>query len=86
MTHTQTVSSREIVSAPVQSWPLLFAYRDRLYGKGYVVEISIRGRALAVTYQDGQVWMYGVNPGVSPSTEPISRQRIWRSGAVLRPC
>lgn len=61
----ETMSSAQADSTPVpvQHWPLLFAYRDRLYGSGYLMEISVRGRALCVKYDDGQVWMYGVNPG-----------------------
>lgn len=57
MTETQTTST------PVQNWPLLFAYRDSLYGKGFVVDVSVRGRALATKYSDQEVWINGVNPG-----------------------
>jgi hypothetical protein len=43
--------------------PLLFTYRDSLFGNGFVVEVqATNGRALGVQESDG-FWMYGVNPG-----------------------
>jgi hypothetical protein len=43
--------------------PLLFSYRDTLFGPGMLVEVRvINGRALYVEEADGG-WMYGVNPG-----------------------
>lgn len=43
--------------------PLLFTYRDCLFGNGFVVEVNAsNGRALCVQESDG-FWMYGVNPG-----------------------
>jgi len=43
--------------------PLLFTYRDTLFGNGFVVEVRARnGRALCAREPDG-FWMYGVNPG-----------------------
>jgi hypothetical protein len=43
--------------------PLLFTYRDTLFGNGFVVEVqATNGRALCVRESDG-FWMYGVNPG-----------------------
>jgi len=43
--------------------PLLFTYRDCLFGNGFVVEVqATNGRALCVHESDG-FWMYGVNPG-----------------------
>jgi hypothetical protein len=45
------------------SIPLLFTYRDCLFGNGFVVEVKANfGRALCVHESDG-FWMYGVNPG-----------------------
>ena len=44
-------------------FPLLFSYRDCLFGNGFVVEVVVKfGRALCVQESDG-FWMYGVNPG-----------------------
>jgi hypothetical protein len=45
------------------SYPLLFTYRDTLFGAGFVVEVVTTGRALGVDESDGSVWIYGVNPG-----------------------
>src|SRR5438045_1576115 len=43
--------------------PLLFTYRDTLFGNGFIVEVNARhGRALCVREADA-FWMYGINPG-----------------------
>lgn len=43
--------------------PLLFTYRETVFGNGFVAEISAKnGRALCVHEPDGY-WMYGINPG-----------------------
>lgn len=43
--------------------PLLFSYRDTLFGPGMIIEVRVQnGRALYVEETDGG-WMYGVNPG-----------------------
>jgi hypothetical protein len=43
--------------------PLLFTYRDCLFGNGFVVEVKANnGRVLCVHESDG-FWMYGINPG-----------------------
>ncbi len=45
------------------SFPLLFTFRDTLFGNGFVVEVcASNGRVLCSKESDG-VWMYGVNPG-----------------------
>jgi hypothetical protein len=44
-------------------YPLLFAYRDTLFGNGFVVEVqAVNGRALCVREEDA-FWVYGINPG-----------------------
>jgi hypothetical protein len=44
--------------------PLLFSYRDALFGNNFVVEVvAENGRALCVQEADGRWWMYGLNPG-----------------------
>jgi predicted RNase H-like HicB family nuclease len=43
-------------------YPLLFTYRGSVIGKGFLAEISARGRVLASVESDG-CWLYGVNPG-----------------------
>ena len=43
--------------------PIIFSYRDALFGNNFVVEVHARnGRALCAREEDG-FWMYGVNPG-----------------------
>jgi hypothetical protein len=43
--------------------PIIFTYRDTLFGPGFVVEVhAINGHALCAREADG-FWMYGVNPG-----------------------
>jgi hypothetical protein len=46
-----------------QPYPLLFTYRDRVFGNGFVAEVvALNGRVLCVE-DDGECWFYGVNPG-----------------------
>src|SRR6266581_535977 len=48
--------------------PILFTYRDCLFGNGFVVEVNaVNGRALCIHERDG-FWMYGVNPGGMAAT------------------
>jgi hypothetical protein len=45
-------------------YPLLFTYRDTLFGNGFVVEVqATNGRALCVRESDDEYWVYGINPG-----------------------
>lgn len=45
-------------------WPLLFSYRDTVFGNGFVAEVRAKnGRAVSVREADDVVWFYGVNPG-----------------------
>ncbi|MPZ20883.1 MAG: hypothetical protein GEV06_23710 [Luteitalea sp.] len=45
------------------TYPLLFSYRDLVFGNGYVAEVvATNGRAL-VEEEDGAIWFEGVNPG-----------------------
>lgn len=46
-----------------KSYPLVFRYRDAVHGKGFVAEVSARGRALMVEEGDQGWWLYGVQPG-----------------------
>jgi hypothetical protein len=54
-----TTDERELKPA---SWPLLFTYKSRVFGKGYIAAIELCGRLLAELEVEG-VWLYGVNPG-----------------------
>lgn len=50
------------MSNSTTTFPLLFGYRDLIGGKGYFAGVEVHGRALLVE-TDGDVWMYGLNPG-----------------------
>jgi len=55
--------TEEIAPAIGTRYPLLFTYRDTLFGKGFIVEVqATSGRALCVREADG-FWIYGINPG-----------------------
>ena len=44
------------------TYPLLFTFLDKVEGDGYLPEVAVHGRLLAVQEDEGW-WMYGVNPG-----------------------
>jgi len=44
-------------------YPLLFSFRDLIAGKGFVAGVVVDGRVLLEEEGDGEVWMYGVQPG-----------------------
>jgi len=44
-------------------YPLLFGYRDPIFGRGYLAGVATEGRGLLVDEGDDGWWMYGVNPG-----------------------
>ena len=43
------------------AYPLMFTFRDTIYGNGYLAKVTLSGRALTVR-DDGEWWMYGVCP------------------------
>jgi hypothetical protein len=43
-------------------YPLLFTFRDKVSGEGFLAGVTVHGRGLAVEEADGW-WMYGVEPG-----------------------
>jgi hypothetical protein len=48
----------------IRRLPLLFAYRDRVFGNGFVATVvADYGRVLAVLEGEKDVWIYGVRPG-----------------------
>ncbi|MCL4557984.1 MAG: hypothetical protein M1491_05040 [Deltaproteobacteria bacterium] len=47
----------------MKSLPLLFNYSDTIQYKGDLIEFTIQGRILLTREEDGEVWVYGVNPG-----------------------
>ncbi len=61
--------------------PLLFTYRDTVFGNGYVAEVvATNGRALVVQ-EDGESWFYGVNPGgiAAPGESPDAAHAAFRA-------
>lgn len=46
----------------MKHYPLLFTFRDKVSGKGFLASIAAHGRGLASQEEDGW-WMYGVEPG-----------------------
>ncbi len=44
------------------NYPLFFTYNGSIIGRGFVAEVSTRGRLLASIEKDA-TWLYGVNPG-----------------------
>lgn len=46
----------------MSQYPLFFAYRDYIYGNGFLADVTSHGRILCVE-EEGEVWVYGVEPG-----------------------
>jgi len=45
-------------------YPLLFTYRDTLFGNASVLEVqATSGRALCIKESEDEYWIYGINPG-----------------------
>ena len=44
------------------AWPLMFTYAGPVFGKGFLAQVELCGRLLAVPDIEG-VWLDGVNPG-----------------------
>ena len=47
----------------MDNFALLFKFRDKVQGHGYLAGIEVEGRALLTQDEDGKFWFYGVNPG-----------------------
>lgn len=50
--------------------PLLFTYRDRVGGSGFMADVTSKGRVLGVEEEEGEVWIYGVQPGGLAASGP----------------
>ena len=56
--------TEKITPAIGTKYPLLFTYRDTLFGNGFLVEVqATNGRALCVRESEDEYWVYGINPG-----------------------
>lgn len=47
----------------MKSYPLVFSFRDPIVGKGFVAGVVVNGRAILTEEDDGDVWIFGVQPG-----------------------
>jgi hypothetical protein len=52
-------------------YPLFFTYSDRVFGNGFLAEVTSHGRVLCAT-EDDEHWVYGVEPGgiAAPGDDP----------------
>ena len=58
--------------------PLLFTFKEKVYGDGFLADTAAHGRVLEVRdlEAEGKVWMYGVQPGgIAASGEDDSEAR-----------
>lgn len=47
----------------MKSYPLVFSFPDTVAGDGYLARVTMSGRVLLTEEDDGDVWMFGVQPG-----------------------
>lgn len=47
----------------MNKFPIVFRFRDIIAGNGFVANVLLDGRALLVVEEDGDQWVYGVQPG-----------------------
>jgi len=45
------------------TYPLVFSFRDAIVGNGFVAYVGASGRVLLTNEGDGDIWMFGVQPG-----------------------
>ena len=45
------------------TYPLVFSFRDAVSGNGFVAYVAVSGRVLLTDEGDGDIWMFGVQPG-----------------------
>jgi hypothetical protein len=45
------------------TYPLVFSFRDAVSGNGFVAHVAVCGRVLLTDEGDGDIWMFGVQPG-----------------------
>ena len=59
--------------------PFIFTYRDPIYGRGFLADVTVRGRLLAEQEAEGW-WLYGVNPGglAAGGTDPTMAHAEFR--------
>ena len=48
--------------APGTKLPLIYTFHDTVNGKGFVANVTSRGRALLLVDEDGEFWLHAVHP------------------------
>ena len=46
----------------MKHYPILFTFRNKISGNGFLAKVAVHGKSLAVE-EEGGWWMYGVEPG-----------------------
>jgi hypothetical protein len=46
-----------------KAFPLVFTFPELISGNGFVAKVEVHGRALLVDEGDGDLWIFGVQPG-----------------------
>jgi len=47
----------------VTTYPLVFSFSDVIVGNGFVAHVAASGRVILADEGDGDIWMFGVQPG-----------------------
>jgi len=47
----------------MKQYPILYTFRDKIVGAGFLADVTVHGRALAAEEAEGEWWLYGVQPG-----------------------
>src|SRR5580658_7291738 len=63
--------------ADIKNHPLMFTVREVVSGNGFLVGVTLSGRALMVQ-EDGEWWMYGVRPGGIAAGAPYAEEAYTR--------
>ena len=63
--------------AEIKNHPLIFTIREVVSGKGFLVGVTVSGRALMVKEND-EWWMYGVRPGAIAEGAPNAEEAYAR--------
>jgi hypothetical protein len=58
--NAESNKQRESLNA---TYPLVFSFRDAVSGNGFVAYVAVSGRVLLTNEGDGDIWMFGVQPG-----------------------
>lgn len=45
------------------NYPLVFTFSEVIVGRGFAALVDLRGRAVLSAEEDGDIWLYGVQPG-----------------------